>query len=76
MKIGPPEIRWQAAIIKDCEKILGRRLRESERLFIKSRDGYIALEMIHDHVKGLVHKPDELEQYLTSEARRSDEPSA
>lgn len=76
MKIGPPEVRWQAAIIKDCEKILGRKLREPEKLFISSRGGYIALEMIHDHVKGLAEKPDELERYLNSETRRSDGPLA
>lgn len=76
MKIGPPEVRWQAAIIRDCERILGRKLRKSEKMFISSRAGYIALEMIHDHVKGLAEKPDELERYLDSETRRSDEPSA
>jgi hypothetical protein len=75
MKIGPPEVRWQAAIIRDCEKMLGRKLREPEKLFISSRGGYIALEMIHDYVKGLAGEPDELERYLNSEIRRSDEPS-
>jgi len=76
MKIGPPEVRWQAAIVRDCEKILGRKLREPERLFISSRGGFIALEMIHDYIKGLAEKTDELERYLNSETRRSDEPSA
>jgi hypothetical protein len=75
MEIGPPEVKWQAAIIRDCEKILGRKLREPEKLFISSRAGYIALEMIHDHVKALAEKPDHLERYLNSETRRSDEPS-
>jgi hypothetical protein len=67
MKIGPPEVRWQAAIIRDCERILGRKLRKPEKLFISSRSGYIALEMIHDHITAFAEKPDELERYLNSE---------
>ena len=62
--------KWQAAIIVDCESILGRRLRESERFFITSREGFIALEMIHDHVKSLSGKSDDLQRYLNSEAAR------
>ena len=59
---------WHAAIIKDCVGILGRTLNEVESIFITSRGGFIALEMIHDHVKSLVGKPEELERYLNSEA--------
>jgi hypothetical protein len=57
--------RWQKAIIRDAEKILGRRLTCVEERFITSRGGFIALEMIHDTVKG--SKPEELERYLNSE---------
>ena len=63
-----PTVRnWHAAIIKDCEHILGRSLLEPERQFITSRGGFIALEMIHDHVKSLAGKADQLQRYLNSE---------
>ena len=58
---------WHAAIIKDCVGILGRTLSEAESIFIMSRGGFIALEMIHDHVKSLVEEPEELQRYLNSE---------
>lgn len=59
---------WHAAIIKDCEHILGRGLSEPEHRFITSRGGFVALEMIHDHVKSLTGKAEELRRYLNSEA--------
>ena len=59
---------WHSAIIKDCTEILGRSLSETETIFVMSRRGFIALEMIHDHVRSLVGEPTQLEQYLRSEA--------
>ena len=56
---------WQRAIVRDCARILGRPLTEAETRFITSRGGWIALEAIHDTVKG--SKPEELEAYLNSE---------
>lgn len=64
--------KWQAAIVKDCEKILGRALVPTESSFI-SRGGFLALEMIHDHVKSLAGQPAKLEEYLRSEIKH--EPS-
>ncbi len=58
---------WQSAIIADCEKILGRALEGPERNFICSRGGFVALEMIHDHVKSLAGKPEEVRRYLHGE---------
>ena len=64
-----PTLRnWHEAIIKDCEHILGRTLVQPERQFITSRGGFVALEMIHDHVKSLMGQAGELQRYLNSEA--------
>lgn len=41
---------WQNRIIAICEERLGRPLSSRERLFITSRAGFIALEMIEDAV--------------------------
>ena len=60
--------RWHHNIISDCEQTLGRRLTEGERRFVISRGGFVALEMIHDEVKSLAAKPDDLVSYLNSEA--------
>jgi hypothetical protein len=59
---------WQAAIMRDCKRILGRKLTPSESAFITGRGGLIALEMVEDQVRSLASKPDELERYLRSEA--------
>jgi hypothetical protein len=59
---------WQAAIIRDCTRILGRELTPPESAFITRRAGFIALEMIEDEVRSLIGKPDELQRYLRSEA--------
>jgi hypothetical protein len=59
---------WQTAIIDDCASILKRQLTPAETTFIRSRGGFMALEMIHDHVRGLIGKPGELETYLRSES--------
>ena len=60
--------KWHAAIVDDCETILGRSLTEAEANFITSRGGFVALEIIQDEVRGLAGKPEELQQYLGSEA--------
>jgi hypothetical protein len=59
---------WQAAIIGDCASILKRQLTPPETIFIRSRGGLMAVEMIHDHVRGLTEKPHDLQIYLRSEA--------
>lgn len=58
--------RWQKAILKESRKRLGRELTETEKRFITSRGGFIALEMIEDTVKTL--DGPELAAYLNSEA--------
>jgi hypothetical protein len=55
----------QKRIIADAESTLGRPLRPHERRFIESRGGFIALELIHETVKGA--DVEELERYLASE---------
>ena len=67
--MDPTVRKWQATIIADCEQILGRRPQAAERLFITSREGIVALEMTHDHVKSLAGRPEALRRYLNSEAR-------
>jgi hypothetical protein len=68
MNCDPTVKRWHRAIIADAEKRLGRSLRNSEKEFITSRSGFIALEMIHDTVKAA--DKDELESYLSSESQK------
>jgi hypothetical protein len=58
---------WHKGIIKECQKRLGRNLTGEEEVFIRSRGGFIALEIIEDTVKGLIGK--ELEKYLNSETK-------
>ena len=60
-------IRWHAAIIRDAERTLGRRVTKEERTFVTSRSGGLALEMIHDEVKNLKANPEILARYLNSE---------
>ena len=59
---------WHKSIIEECRKRLGRTLTGAEEIFITSRGGFIALEMIEDTVKELVGK--ELEEYLNSESEK------
>lgn len=59
---------WHKSIIKECQKRLGRNLTGEERIFIISRGGFMALEMIEDTVKRLAGK--ELEEYLNSETEK------
>ena len=66
---------WHRNIINDCEQSLGRRLTQAEHLFIFSRGGFIALEIIHDTVKALASNQIELASYLNSEAETSTAPS-
>ena len=56
---------WQKTIIADAEGKLGRSLKSYEREFITSREGFIALEMIHDTIKA--SRKDEIEDYLSSD---------
>jgi len=67
MMPDPTTQRWHAAVVADCEFILGRSLSSPEREFVASRGGYVALEMIHDHVKSLAADPAALARYLNSE---------
>ena len=52
-------------IIQAATQKLGRGLTERELAFIKSRGGFLALEMILDTVKA--ETPAEVERYLNSE---------
>ena len=67
MPADPTVTRWHAAIIGDCERILKRPLQEAERRFVTSREGFIALESIHDYVKDAAADPVKLGEYLNSE---------
>ena len=69
-------IRWHAAIIRDAERTLGRRVTKEESAFVKSRGGYLALEMIHDEVKSLKANPEALARYLNSDAKSQREKTA
>jgi len=62
----PAVRKWQAAILKECRKRLGRELTPEETRFITDRGGFIALEMIQDTVTSLEGQA--LEAYLNSEA--------
>ena len=59
---------WHKSIIKECQKRLGRNLTGEERIFITSRGGFMALEMIEETVKRMVGK--ELEKYLNSDSEK------
>jgi hypothetical protein len=75
MPLDPTVRRWHAAIIKDCEKTLGRKVTGEERRFVTSRGGFVALEMIHDEVKSLAADPVRLARYLNSETESRDRSS-
>lgn len=60
--------KWQNAIINECISKLDRDLTNHENVFITSRGGFIALEMIHDRIKALADS--ELITYLNSESRK------
>ena len=59
-------LSWQASIINKSEAKLSRKLTETEKKFIVSRGGFIALEAIEDSVESL--KGREFESYLNSES--------
>jgi len=65
MSTDPVVLRWHRSIVSDAEAKLKRPLRDYERRFVLSRQGLIALEMIHDTVT--VSAAAELERYLSSE---------
>jgi hypothetical protein len=69
-------IRWHAAIIRDAERGLGRRVTKEEKAFVTSRGGFVALEMIHDEVKSLKANPEALAKYLNSESESRHEKKA
>jgi hypothetical protein len=56
---------WHKGIISKSEAKLGRSLAADEKLFIESRESYIALEMIEDTVDELTGC--KLVDYLNSE---------
>lgn len=56
---------WHSKIISICEEKLDRQLSEAELRFIRSRGGFMALEMIEDTVLAIAGR--ELEEYLNSE---------
>ena len=56
---------FHSAIIRVAVSKLGRGLSEKENLFITQREGFVALEMIHDSVCAATK--DELVRYLNSE---------
>jgi len=63
----PTTRRWHAAITRDAEAALGRRLSPTERAFITARTGGLALEMIQDEVRRLAADPAALARYLRAE---------
>lgn len=44
---------WQKSIINECRARLNRDLTNTEKSFINSRGGFLALEAIEDTVKAL-----------------------
>lgn len=57
--------KWQARIIAECVRRLGRELTAAEERFIRSRGSFIALEMIDDTVRDMDEAA--LRAYLNSE---------
>ena len=60
---------WQKNIVEECQKRLDRELTKDELIFVTSRGGFIALEIIEDTVKTL--KKNKLEIYLNSEIKKN-----
>jgi len=56
---------WQDKILVDCERILQRQLTDVETRFVRSREGFTALEMIEDSVSEM--NSVELKAYLNSD---------
>ena len=61
--------KWHKTIVADAENKLGRTLTDTEKRFITSRGGGIALEMIHDTIR--VGTKDEVISYLNSGTRET-----
>jgi hypothetical protein len=57
--------QWQEKIRSECERNLQRQLTNVENNFVRSRRGFIALEMIQDSVSAI--QSEELQIYLNSE---------
>ncbi len=58
-------MNFHRPIIKLAVQKLGRNLTKQEKIFITSRGGFLALEMIHDTVK--TEAKEYVEKYLNSE---------
>ncbi len=56
---------WREKILVDCERILQRQLTDIETSFVRSREGFIALEMIEDSLSQM--DAAELTAYLNSD---------
>ena len=56
---------WQDKILVDCERVLQRQLTDVETRFVRSREGFMALEMIEDAVSQM--NSVELKEYLNSD---------
>jgi hypothetical protein len=56
---------WQEKILAECERILQRPLTGAETAFVRSREGFVALEMIEDSIAAM--DPAELLKYLNSD---------
>jgi hypothetical protein len=56
---------WQEKILAECERILQRPLTSTETTFVRSREGFVALEMIEGSVAAM--GPAELLKYLNSD---------
>jgi hypothetical protein len=75
MPVDATVTRWHAAIIADCGRVVKRPVQEAERRFVTSREGFIALESIHDYVKDVATDPVKLGEYLNSEtSNRAQQP--
>jgi hypothetical protein len=69
-KIPDRSIRkWHKQIVADAESKLGRPLTSTEKQLITSRGGCIALERIHDNIKG--GTKEDIISYLNSESGTS-----
>nr|WP_315400167.1 hypothetical protein [uncultured Duganella sp.] len=58
-------VDWQDKILRECERKLQRHLTSAESYFVRSRQSFLALEMIQDSVD--VMPPTELREYLNSD---------
>lgn len=62
---------WQDNILVQCERTLQRPLTNVETLFVRSRQGFMALEMIEDSIAAMA--PAELLKYLNADFSADDQ---